>query len=387
MKVLAIAWANLRRMVRDRSNIFFVFIFPLALILLIGAQFGGGFTPLLGVYQEDSGEIANAVTAELEASDAVVVVPYGDRETLVTAVERGRVNAGVFLASGMDELARSGESVQVGFVARPTGFGFQLGSIVSSAVADVMRPFGAARFASEETGGDFDGALGVARGIDGTVPGVEVELTSLGESVFPETMGQFDLGASQQLVLFMFITGLSGASALILTRTLGVTARMLSTPTPVRTILLGEALGRFSVSLAQGIYIVLVTLIAFGVNWGDPLGALLIMIAFSAVAAGAAMLLGAIFSNAQQAGGVAVVVSLGLAALGGAMMAVEFFPPTMQRVAQFTPHAWAIDAFAELVRHDAGVVDILPQLGVLALFAVVLLGLATWRLRAVITRV
>ena len=39
MKVLAIAAANLRRMLRERSNIFFVFIFPIALILLIGIQF------------------------------------------------------------------------------------------------------------------------------------------------------------------------------------------------------------------------------------------------------------------------------------------------------------------------------------------------------------
>ena len=42
MKVLAIGLSNIRRMLRERSNIFFVFIFPIAIILLIGAQFGGG---------------------------------------------------------------------------------------------------------------------------------------------------------------------------------------------------------------------------------------------------------------------------------------------------------------------------------------------------------
>jgi ABC-2 type transport system permease protein len=98
------------------------------------------------------------------------------------------------------------------------------------------------------------------------------------------------------------------------------------------------------------------------------------------------MLFGAIFRNDQQAGGISVVAGLGLAALGGSMAPIEIFSPAMQRIAKFTPHAWANEAFAVLVRQDGSVVDILPQLGVLALFSIALLTLATWRLRTVITR-
>jgi len=41
VKVLWIALANLRRMFRARANIFFVFVFPMVLILVLGATFGG----------------------------------------------------------------------------------------------------------------------------------------------------------------------------------------------------------------------------------------------------------------------------------------------------------------------------------------------------------
>jgi ABC-2 type transport system permease protein len=58
----------------------------------------------------------------------------------------------------------------------------------------------------------------------------------------------------------------------------------------------------------------------------------------------------------------------------------------MTRVAHLTPHAWALDGFAELVRRDGTVVDILPELGVLTAYATILLVLAAWRLRAVLTR-
>jgi ABC-2 type transport system permease protein len=134
------------------------------------------------------------------------------------------------------------------------------------------------------------------------------------------------------------------------------------------------------------VYIMILTLIVFGVDWGDPLGAIALLVGLSAVGAGAGMLMGATFSNDQQAGGVGVVIALGMAALGGAMLPLELFSPTMQRIAHITPHAWALDGFAELVRRGGGVVDILPELGVLAAYAVVLFALASWRLRVAITR-
>ena len=68
------------------------------------------------------------------------------------------------------------------------------------------------------------------------------------------------------------------------------------------------------------------------------------------------------------------------------MVPVEIFSSTMQSISKITPHYWANDAFAELVRRDGTVADILPQLGVLAAYAAVLLALATWRLQRVLTR-
>lgn len=386
MKVLAIAGSNVRRMLRERSNIFFVFIFPIALILLIGAQFGGDFDPAIGLYQEDQDPLAAAIADEIEADDTLALSEFESREELTTAVERGAVQAGVFLPARMSEQAAEGAQAEIGYVARPDGAGQQLQSVIAAAVARVMTPVGAAQFAQEKTGVDFDQALDGARAQTGAAPGLEVETTAVGEALFPATLGRFDLGASQQLALFTFLTALAGSAALILSRKLGISRRMLATPTSAGTIVVGEAMGRWAVAMVQGLYIVAATFLLFRVDWGDPLGAFLLLATFSATGAGAGMLMGATFSNDQQAGGIGVVVSLGLAALGGAMLPLELFSPAMNRVAHFTPHAWAIDGFAELVRRDGTVVDILPELGVLAGYAVVLLLLASWRLRVVLTR-
>lgn len=387
VKAIAIARANILRLLRDRSSIFFVFIFPLALVLLIGLQFGGSFAPRLGVLVESSGDQAQGFVDRLIEEQRLEVVEFEEEPALVAAVERGSLAAAVVVPDGYDAALESGTPVEVGFVARPDGSGGILEAVVAEALTSSTLDVTAARFVVDQGLTGFDQAEQLVGQVAPALPQIRVTTRTVGESLFPATLGRFDLGASSQLILFMFVTALSGAAVLIQTRQLGLSRRMLATPTQVRTIVLGEGLGRFGVVLVQGLYIMIASLLAFRVDWGDPIGAVAILVTFSAVGAAAAMLMGSVFSNAEQAGGVGVMVGLGLAALGGCMLPLELFSPTLQTIAHITPHAWAIDAFAELVQRRGGLVDIFPELGVLAAYAVVLGLIATWRLRAVITRV
>jgi ABC-2 type transport system permease protein len=389
-KVLAIGWANTKRFLRERSNIFFVFIFPMFIILLLGLMFGGGFDARVGVHVAgEEGPLSSALVGALDGLDDIAVVRYGSSEALTEAVQRGQVNAGVEVPEGYDAALTGGGSAEVGFVART---GDENGMLARETVADVVaaqaRPIRAARFVAGEGVSSFGDALAVARVLAAQEPSLTVAYSQAGESVFKdfENLGTFDLGAGSELALFMFLTSMAAAADLILTRRLGVARRMLSTPTSTAVILGGEVVGRFGVAMVQGVYIMLGTLLVFGVNWGDPLGAIAVVVMFALVGSGAAMLAGSIFRNEQQAVGLGILLSLGLAAVGGAMMPIELFPDTMQAIARFTPHYWAIDAFAELVRRGGNILDILPQLGVLAAFAAFFLVLATWRLHRVLTR-
>ncbi|MFH1329123.1 MAG: ABC transporter permease [Actinomycetota bacterium] len=388
-KVLAIGWVNTVRMLRQRTNIFFVFVFPLFIILLLGMMFGGGFDARVGVHVAgDEGPLASALVSGLDGLDDISVVRYDSPEALTEAVQRGQVNAGVLVPEGYDAALTGGGSVEVGFVAcRDDENGMLARETVADVVGAQARPIRAARFAAGKGVASFADALAVAQALAAREPSITVTYRQAGDSVFEdfENLGAFDLGAGSQLALFMFLTSLAGAADLILTRRLGVARRMLSTPTSSGVILGGEVAGRFGVAMVQGVYIMVGTLLVFGVNWGDPLGAIAVVVMFALVGSGAAMLSGALFRNEQQAGGLGVLLGLGLAAVGGAMVPIELFPDTMQAIARFTPHAWAIDAFAELVRRDGSLLDILPQLGVLAAFAACFLVVATWRLRRVLT--
>ena len=384
MKIRSIASTNLLRFVRDRSNIFFVFVLPLGLVLLIGAQFGHGFAPTIGVVP-GSGDLSDAIVMNLEAQEDVTIKEYDDEDVLLLAVERGGLAAGVVIPADLDDQVAGGAQVKIGFVSRPDGFGPQMQTVVAEAVAVASNPVDAARFV-EARGVDPATAQSAVSQAGSQVSDIAVTAETAGESLFPANLGRFDIGASSQLVLFMFLTGLSGSAAVIQTRSYGVATRMIGTPTSVATIVAGEALGRFVIVLVQGLYIMFASLLVFQVNWGDPLGAAAVLVAFAAVGAGAALLFGTLFSNDQQAGGIGVIAGLGLAALGGSMLPLELFGDTMRTISRLTPHAWANDAFAELTRRDGTIADILPQLGVLGAFAIVLLALAAWRMQTVITK-
>jgi len=244
----------------------------------------------------------------------------------------------------------------------------------------------AATLAADHAAVDLDTALGVAESVQGDLDGITIDVVTLGESTFPSIGNPFVLGAQSQTVLFMFLTSMTAATQLVLTRQLGVSRRMLATPTSVRSILLGELAGRFSVALVQGLFIVIASTLLFDVGWGDIAGASAVIVFFSLVGTGAAMVVGALARNPDQASTVGVVLGLVLGALGGAMVPSELFQEPIATISQLTPQYWAIDAFRELVFYGAGLADILTQLAVLLVFAIVLLALGTVGLRRSLTR-
>ena len=88
----AIATVELRRFLRDRSNIFFVFIFPLMLILLLGSQFGAGSGQARVSISGPESALAQALTAEFESSGIDVTATGADAAR--TDLSRGRTDVG-----------------------------------------------------------------------------------------------------------------------------------------------------------------------------------------------------------------------------------------------------------------------------------------------------
>jgi len=377
--VLAIAGTELRRFARDRSNIFFSLIFPLLLVVVIGLQFGGQGGTARVVIAGEGGELRSALTTELEDADATVST--GDADAMREQVARGRADVGLLVADDAEQSFAAGRPAEIELIVSseagaPGAVQVVLTALQTLSLDQTELSVLTSRGVPE---GEATAALDQARAdvapIDISVVDVDDIAQELGG------LGQFDLGAATMLLLFVFLSTLGSAVTLIQSRRLGVQRRVLAAPVSGTQAILGQMLGRWVIASAQGVYIMVASIVLFDVDFGSLPLALLILLVFGAVATGAAMLLGAVMDNEGAANGVAVGGGLVLAALGGCMFPLEMFPDTLRTVADVTPHAWGYEAFAEIQRHDGGLLDIAPQLGVLAAMAIGLVLLGALALR------
>jgi ABC-2 type transport system permease protein len=387
MRALAIAEVNLRRLFRDRMGLFFIFVLPVVLIVVLGTVYGGVTAPRIGVVVVEEGPLASELVDAIRAGEVKLEVSVpADESHLRSAVEEGKLELGLIVPAGYDAALRGGGRAEVTVVGLPTSALSALRQAVDTAVAEQAARVRAARLEQQVTGIDFDKAIGIATAVQAATPGVSVTVERIGEGIFPEGTTAFAPGAQSQLVLFMFLTSMTAATQIILSRQLGVSRRMLAAPVGITTIVVGEVLGRFGVAMIQGLFIVFLSTLAFGVPWGDPIAAGLVVVTFALVGTGAAMVVGVFANDVDQAGALGVMAGMLLGALGGAMVPLEVFPEPAHTLAYLTPQAWAIQGLREVGLHGGGVVDILPEIAVLGLFALGLVALGSWRFRRVLSR-
>ena len=181
-------------------------------------------------------------------------------------------------------------------------------------------------------------------------------------------------------MLFTFLNGLLGAAALVQARELGVFQRTLAAPRGLPVYLGGLGLSRIAIALLQAAILIGMGILSFGINFGDPLAWVPLVLIYGVICSAAGMLLGGLCRTTGQAVAIAVPLGIVLGMLGGTMWPLSVVGPTMRFAGHFTPQAWAMDAWNLIMNDGVGFTGVTRQLGVLTLFAVVLTLLAGWAL-------
>lgn len=371
----------LRGVVRDPTALFFMVALPVAIIVIIGATFGGVQRLDVGVVQRDHGIVATGVVNELRVAKGVRLHSYNDLESLRRAVRRNAIAAGIELPAGLDRQAAASGTIEVPFVTNPaTTASFPARNIVDDALQRVGGRVAAARLAENATGRPFLQAMPVATDAAARAPGVAVATRDVG-SGRAATLSRFSLTAPQNLVLFVFISAAASSAAIVRMRRGGLLRRSLASPVSAAMLTLGVAGGWFAIALLQSLLIIVVGALVFGVDWGDPLGGIVLVAVYALVGTGVGLLTGALARDADRVGAIAPVVGIVLGALGGCMIPLEFFPPTMRALAHVVPQYWAVSAWQRLIFNGSGLGGIAAPVAVLAVFAAAFLTLAAVALR------
>ncbi|GAA4884987.1 linearmycin resistance permease LnrM [Serinicoccus chungangensis] len=383
--MLAISWVELRRFFADRSNLFFVLVLPLAMVAVIGWQFGSDRTGAPVSVHGPGGAATQALVAGWE--DAGLEVTSRDSaERAREDVSRGSAEVAVLVDAEAETAYRDGVPLDLQVVSGS--------SSQAPAVAEVVRAqaeavaLEATQVSLLEGFGEEPAARAALDDAARRVPPARLLVQQPQDPVAVAFEGaeRFDGGAVAQLLLFVFLSTLNASASLIKARRDGVVRRTLAAPVTTAQAMAGLTAGRVVIALVQGGYIMTASSLLFGVRWGSLGVALLVLLVFALVAAGTAMVIGVLVDSEGAASGLAVGAGLVIGAVGGSMVPLELYSDSLRRVARLTPHAWANDAMAQLQRRGADLADVLPQLGVLAAMAVGVLLLGSVLLRRSLAR-
>ncbi len=385
MNILAILGVGLRRVARDRTALFCLIVLPIGVILIVGATVRGFSTFRVGVVDQGAGQAGQQLTAALSHTSDLDIRSYPTVSAAAKGVARSEISTAVILPAHMDRDLLAGKTVNVPVMAEQTNGTQQAAAqAVESVISRQGSRVQAALFASARVSGSFEQNLVRATTIAPQVSQVNVDRTRVDShsNTLPEG---FSYSAPTMLVLFVFLNALAGGATIIETRRLGMYERMATTPIHTRTIILGEALTYFCIALLQAVLIVLVGALVFGVSWGSPAAAAVLIVLWAMVGGSAGMLSGTLFRTPEQASSIGPAVGIALAMLGGCMWPLSIVSQTMRNVGHATPQAWAVDAWTDLLSRGGTLASILPQLAVLAAFAAGFLMLATYRMRRLLT--
>jgi ABC-2 type transport system permease protein len=185
-------------------------------------------------------------------------------------------------------------------------------------------------------------------------------------------------------VVFLFIGSGLGMRSLFMERTGGTLARVSAAPVRPTQIVLGKLLAIFVTGLATIFVIWAVTTFAFGADWGNPLGVLLMCIGATAAMCGIGVFLTSLAKTEQQAFGITMLVGLFLALVGGNLLPSGSLPDAFQVLALGTPNGWALVGFGRLSQLGDPAGSVIGPFLVLLAIAAVAGGLAMTRVRKMV---
>ena len=346
VQVLGYTAMLLRSYARDRTALFFGFLFPLLFMALFGVlNFGGSVRVALAVVDGAQNEQSSSFIAALRDIETLRVTT-GDRDAELAALAAGdRDLVLVIPAEFRIAPARPGASVPKLTLyensAEPEAAA--IGGAILSSVVNSMS------FAVTQT---------------------EPVMTIAREEVTGRNLKYVDFLTPGILGMTIMQLGISGvAFSFVAERQRGVIRRIMATPIPRRNYMASHVLQRLILAVVQVLILLAVAVFAFRVTVVGGLGSLLLVAVLGAVVflcVGFAVT--GLLATENQAAVVTQVVTLPQLFLSGVFFSRDAVPAFLKPVADLLPLTFLNDALRDIATRGAALADVSGQI----------LGLVVW---------
>ncbi|HEX9029240.1 MAG TPA: ABC transporter permease [Anaerolineales bacterium] len=403
-KVFLIGWKDLTLTFRDRAALVLMLAAPFALTLGLGfitGRFSGSSNsgvneiPVVLVNQ-DEGQLGKGLVDLFRSPDlAVLVTPavLDDPAAARRQVDQDQAAAAIIIPAGFTRsLIPAAASIPSDKViplelytnpTRPTSVGIlktileeymsrvEVGRVAGQVVVTQLLSHGLIQAQDAARIGSEVGASQAQAAQDN--PAITVKaVTASGQTVQFDPLAYMAPGMA---LMFLMFTVSNGGRTLLAERAQGTLPRLLVTPTSGFQILGGKIFGIFLSGSAQMIILIGASTLLFRLDWGDPLGVLVLVLAAVIGALGWGLLITALARTPGQVNAIGSALMLIFGILGGSFISLDQMPAWFQVISKITPNSWGLDGFTTLAM-GGQLADILLPVGALLIMGVILFSAA-----------
>jgi ABC-type multidrug transport system permease subunit len=264
--------------------------------------------------------------------------------------------------------------------------GIGLGDLMTPAVRDEVGPKVRDEVQAILSNYDFKAktwaGLNKDRARAGNPEGVTAYRDTSGSGFLNRGALRYQILVPSYTVMFAFFLVLSVGWLFVAERKHGTLVRLRAAPLTRAQILLGKLLPCLAVSLAQGFFLLVAGWVVFGMTWGSRPDLLIpVVICTSVAAVGLAVLVASIARTETQVAVYGTLLVLVLGGVSGSLMPRDLMPEQMKAASLVTPHAWALDAYSQLLASPTpDPAFIATACGALLAFGAAFTALAWWRM-------
>jgi len=392
IKIFAITWKDAIIRFSGFSELLFFLILPIVFTFLLAGGTPGGDTDnrirLLTV--DEANTLLSAQLFEtLEASTSVRPVLVSRAEAETEFSER-RASSVLFIPAGFSldsderglELKQQPNNLNAMVAERAVLAAMgRVGSALTIAENSVREAEAVRAFESDsERETYFAAALAKAQELMESAP----RRVNVAYAGTPDTV-EYDPAANSsagQMITWVFVPLLGISGLFAYERQQGTLRRLLTTPTHKSVFLLGAISGQVFTAMVQMTLLITFGVLVMNLPWGrEPLALAVLLTSFALAAAALGTTLGTFVKTDSQATGLSIMLGMVMALLGGCWYPLELFPEAMQSAVRVLPTTWAMQGMMDIGLRGGGLVDILPEAGVLLGFAAVFFAVGVWRFR------
>lgn len=410
---LSVAWKDLQVIFKDRGFLVVVLLLPAMFSVLFGTinqraldQARAGITLPIVVVNQDEGGYGKQIATILGEIDALKITTLATPAEAEQLVRDSKALALVLLPPDLTENVNNYTPSEIKVVIDPTQKGYA--SMITGILKDVISPvvlvgelsYGIRSLLSDYT--PYQQAdEGTRRAFEAqslavnmaqvqkmqAEPWIKVTPTTIsGEEMVLVPNNIFSMIVPSFTVMFAFFMVGTMAADLLKEKKEGTLRRLMAAPMPRGSIIAGKMLAFLLMVCIQVSLIFGAASLIFDMPLGESfLGLVLITLGLGLSVTGLGMMVAAISKTDRQADTTGTLLGFILAGIGGCIsfgvVASYKAGGTLEMVAKLTPHAHALIGYDALMVSGKGLLYVLPQVGILCLFALVFFLIAIWRFK------